>query len=95
MVQYRLAQPQNLNHLDVQSAFLLLVRLESALPFGGRIATQLNDKGWYITGQSEKLRFDALNQGLLEYEPLPQITATKVHFALARQNIDQISRSHR
>ena len=50
MVQYRLARPQNLNNLDLQSAFLLLVRLESALPFGGRIAAQLNDKGWYITG---------------------------------------------
>ena len=95
MVKYRLAQPQNLNNLDLQSAFLLLVRLESALPFGGRIAAQLNDKGWYITGQSKKLRFDALNQGLLDCEPLPQITTTKVHFAFASQNIDQISHSHR
>jgi histidine phosphotransferase ChpT len=60
VVQYRLAHPQNLNRLDVQSAFLLLVRLESALLFGGRIAAQLHDKGWHITGQSEKLRFFAL-----------------------------------
>ena len=66
MIKNRLAQPQNLNNLDLQSAFLLLVRLENALPFGGRIAAQLNDKDWYITGQSKKLRFDALNQGLLD-----------------------------
>ncbi|MEM1430938.1 MAG: histidine phosphotransferase family protein [Pseudomonadota bacterium] len=76
------AQPR----LDVKVAFLLLLCLESAMPFGGQVRIWKDRTGWCLQGEAEKLRQDPLLWEALESGAIPApLRPSQVHFALVPQ----------
>ena len=69
---------------EAKLAFLLILCLESCLPYGGRIS--VTDEGglWHLEGHAERLKADPLLWGLfLGKGERPELAASNVHFALA------------
>lgn len=67
----------------VKRAFLALMCLETAMPFGGRIAVIAGDDGWRFEAEAARLRaLDALWDGATGAVPLTDIGAPLVQFAL-------------
>ena len=50
--------PPDLNRRDVKLAFLLVLCLESALAYGGKVELSQTDGRWLITGRAPKLKID-------------------------------------
>lgn len=77
--------PADLSRPEVKLAFLALLCLESAMPFGGRITVSARD-GWRLTASSVKLRpVPELWQPLIAGQ-IPDTTApAQVHFPLLAQ----------
>lgn len=64
--------------------FLLVQCLESAMPYGGRIAVSEDGEGAGLTGTAAKLRLHRPLWSALEGGPCPDdLGAAEVHFALA------------
>ena len=70
---------------EVKLAFLLLQCLETALPFGGRIAVRSEGGAWQIVAEALRMKIDPLLwQALSAPQSLPaDLTASQVQFALA------------
>ncbi|NRB00371.1 MAG: histidine phosphotransferase [Rhodobacteraceae bacterium] len=76
-------QIDQLDRRRTKVLFLLLLCLESAMPFGGRTTIRTNEKHWSIDARSEKLRIDQAEwQALVSRDPGTEIRAGNVHFAL-------------
>lgn len=92
-VQIEWESPNDLPRRDVKLVFLLILCLETALPFGGKIRIDRSDQRWLIHATSIKLRADA---SLWECLVSPTLTAeigpAQVQFALVPK---EISRQHR
>lgn len=70
----------------VRLAFLLLMCLETALPFGGKITVARTGSRWQMTGEAERIRDLAdLWAAVADRGALPEITPPVVQFALARE----------
>lgn len=75
--------PDEVTRAEAKLAVLLMMCVESAMPFGGRVQITAQGQAWQITGESLKLKVDpdlwrAFTQGTLE------VTApAQVQFALA------------
>lgn len=83
----------DLSRREVKLLFLLLLCLETAMAYGGRIVVAQADGGWQLTGQAHKLKIDpALWEVLTEPRAPADIGAGQVHFALVQ---DEIARQHR
>ena len=68
---------------DVKTAFLLLMCLEGALPWGGRITVHLTGDRWHLTGRADRLRDIADLWAIATGAPPPvDLPASDVHFAL-------------
>ena len=81
------AGPSDVARREAKLLFLLVMCMESALPFGGRIAIS-HDERWIVTGTSPKLKVDtALWDLLLNPTPAPDITPAQVHFALVPEEL--------
>lgn len=78
----------DLPRVEVKIAFLLLMCLESALAYGGKIAVHVDGGRWQISAQAAKLRRDApLWDMLTNPAAAPDVTPATVHFPLAAQEI--------
>jgi histidine phosphotransferase ChpT len=78
----------DLSRGEVKIAFLLLMCLESAMAYGGRITVQVDGGRWQITGDATKLRIEpALWAVLADPTAAPEITPAVVHFPLAAEEI--------
>ncbi len=80
--------PNDMSRREVKLTFLLILCLESAMPYGGKILIELSDGRWTIGAQSTKLKVDP---DLWEVLSNPAATATigpsQVHFLLAAQDL--------
>ncbi len=74
----------SVSRLDAKLAFLCLLCLETAMPWGGNISVARPENGWSIIGRAQKLK---LNPELWEILAIPaaevEITSGDVQFALA------------
>ena len=83
----------DLSRRDIKLLFLLIQCLESALPYGGRIAVEQGPARWTLTAASHKIRVDQPLWEVLSDPAAPaEIGAGQVHFALAAQ---EFRRQHR
>lgn len=78
--------PPDLPRADAKLAFLILLCLETALPYGGRIRLEMAHGRWTITAHSLKLRHDPMLWSLMT-DALPdgQISPAQVQFLIARE----------
>ncbi|WP_101341999.1 histidine phosphotransferase family protein [Cereibacter azotoformans] len=85
--------PSDLQRREVKLAFLLILCLETAMAYGGRIRVERNDARWVLVGQAHKIRIDADLWEMLS-NPMAQVemSAARVHFALVP---DEMSRQGR
>ena len=73
---------------EVKIAFLLLMCLESAMAYGGKIVVQVDGGRWQINGDAAKLRIEPdLWAVLADPTADPEITPAAVHFPLAAEEI--------
>ena len=78
----------DLSRGEVKIAFLLLMCLESAMAYGGKITVQVDGGRWQINGEATKLRIEpGLWAVLADPTAAPEITPAVVHFPLAAEEI--------
>lgn len=78
----------DLSRPDVRRAFLALLCLESALPFGGVVVVQKHRGGWRFSGTGRRTRIEPdLWAMLTDGAALPALTAPQVHFGLLRRDL--------
>ena len=69
---------------EAKLAFLLLMCLETALPFGGQITVTRDGGRWHLTAEAERMRdLPGFWEALAGDGPLPEVASPKVQFALA------------
>ena len=73
---------------EVKLVFLLMLCLETAMAYGGRIQVAHTDGRWLVTGQANKMRIDADLWETLS-NPMAQVemSASRVHFALVPEEV--------
>ncbi|MFZ0100200.1 MAG: histidine phosphotransferase family protein [Gemmobacter sp.] len=77
--------PVDLPRSEVKLAFLLLMCLESALPYGGEITVSATGQAWSMTARAAKTKVDPdLWTELTASSTDSRLGAAHVHFALAR-----------
>jgi histidine phosphotransferase ChpT len=92
-VQIDWAGSGDLPRRDVKLIFLMILCLESAMPYGGKITITRGEARWLILGTSARLKIDtALWECLAAPAALPEIGPAQVQFLLLP---DEISRQHR
>ena len=92
-VQIDWASPADLSRRDVKLVFLLILCLESALPYGGRVQVERGEARWSLRATAGKLKVDqALWEGLINPAALTEIGPAQVQFLLVP---DEITRQHR
>ncbi|SNX75059.1 histidine phosphotransferase ChpT [Cereibacter ovatus] len=85
--------PTDLPRREVKAAFLLILCLETAMAYGGKIRVERNDARWTMTGQANKMKVDAdLWESLSNPMAQVEMSASRVHFALIP---DEMSRQNR
>lgn len=85
--------PADLSRRDVKLLFLLLLCLESAMPYGGRIAIDRGESRWMMHATAPKMKLDAqLWESLLTPGSTADIGAAHVQFLLVPE---EITRQHR
>jgi histidine phosphotransferase ChpT len=78
----------DLGRAEVKIAFLLILCLESAMPYGGKIVASEKDGRWSIEASAQRLRIDPDLWGVLaDPSSLPDLTPAVVHFPLAAAEI--------
>jgi histidine phosphotransferase ChpT len=83
----------DLSRREVKLAFLALMCLETAMPWGGRITVEQRDQRWAVAAEATRLRIDAtLWETLSTPRAGVEITPALVHFALVP---DEVSRQNR
>jgi histidine phosphotransferase ChpT len=79
--------PSDLSRREAKLLFLLVMCVDSALPFGGRITVTKDDR-WVVTGTSPKLKLDTEFWDLLVDAGADcNITPAQVHFALVSEEL--------
>jgi len=85
--------PTDLSRREAKLAFLMILCLETALPYGGRVLVDLTSALWTLTAQAQKLRIDPdLWEVLSNPAATPDVTPAQVHFLLAAEDL---TRQHR
>jgi histidine phosphotransferase ChpT len=78
----------DLSRIQVKVAFLVLMCVESALAYGGKITVQVDKGVWQLEAEAAKMRLDAPLWDLLTNPAAaPDITPATVHFPLAALEI--------
>src|SRR5690606_31609175 len=81
---------------EVKLAFLLLLCLETAMAWGGRIVVQREGDAWTLQGTAERLSFGENLWTLLSQPEAPvDLTSAQVHFALAPEAARRLGRTLR
>ena len=87
------AVPGDMPRPEVKLAFLLLQCCETAMPYGGKITVTHQGGAWRVAATALKLKIEpALWESLSNPASGAEITAAKVHFALAPE---EVQRQHR
>ncbi len=78
---------------DARLIFLIILCVETAMPWGGRLTVARAGDGWTVTGRAEAVKLDhdlwrMVADGVLERD----VTSAEVHFPLAVQAARQIGR---
>jgi histidine phosphotransferase ChpT len=83
----------DLPRVEVKLTFLLLMCLENALPFGGKIIVTQENTRWFISAESDRIKKDGPLWTHLT-EPSADIDATpgRVHFALVPGELSRTGR---
>lgn len=85
--------PPELSRREVKLALLLILCLETSMPYGGQILVERTDTRWAISGSSARLNLDTGLWNLLaDPTATPDIGPQHVHFLLVP---DEIERQHR
>jgi histidine phosphotransferase ChpT len=85
--------PTDLPRRDVKLVFLMILCLESALPYGGRIVIDRGEARWTLQATASKLKIDpALWECLVDSSVSADLGAAHVQFLLVP---DEIARQHR
>ncbi|MGY6633513.1 MAG: histidine phosphotransferase family protein [Alkalilacustris sp.] len=85
--------PDEVPRIEARLAFLLLMCVETALPFGGEIEVQRSDAAWHLLARTTRIRdLGDLWDGLSGRMPLPHLGPPQVHFALAVQTARTLHR---
>lgn len=85
--------PPDLARRDVKLLFLLILCLESAMPYGGHIRIERGEQRWQIWATATKLKVDpALWDALINPASRAEIGAAQVQFLLVPE---EIARQHR
>ena len=78
---------------EVKLAFLLIQCLETAMPYGGRIAVTHEAGRWQIRGTAPRMKLDPNLWALLTSpDPAPAVSAAQVHFLLAPRELRRADR---
>ena len=78
---------------EVKLAFLVILCIESALPWGGTIVAERTDDGWRITGRAERAKIDpALWSALADLGAPLEVSSAEVEFPLARDSAARLGR---
>ena len=92
-VQIEWDSPADLSRRDVKLVFLLILCLESALPYGGLIEVLRSDQRWSLRATASKMKIDAsLWEGLIDPAALGDVSPAQVQFLLVPE---EINRQHR
>ena len=85
--------PPDLPRRDVKLVFLLILCVEQALPYGGRLTIERGDTRWSLRAVASKMRLDMpLWDCLVNPNAAPEITPAQVQFLLVP---DEFTRQHR
>lgn len=77
----------------VKLALLLLLCLDSALPWGGQVQVSQQGGTWQLTGEAERLKLDdGLWQLITGSDTAPALTPAQVHFALVAPELQRQGR---
>jgi histidine phosphotransferase ChpT len=78
----------DLQRAEVKVAFLLILCLESALPYGGKIKVSTEADRWLLLAEAARLKVDAgLWDVLADPTATPDLSPSVVHFPLAAAEI--------
>lgn len=91
-IQIELDAPADLQRRDVKLVFLMLLCLETALPFGGKIVIERSAQRWLLRAAAVKLRVDPALWDCLVGPVTAEISPAQVQFLLVP---DEIRRQHR
>lgn len=78
---------------EVRMAFLAVLCLESAMPFGGEVRLSRAEGSWMMVGEGPKTKQDPALWNPLDTKEVPEVTANTVHFALLPAAVEQAGRS--
>ena len=79
---------------EVKLSFLLLLCLESAMPWGGRVTVQREGDKWLLSGTADRMSVSPEMWQLLS-DPAAEVelTSANVHFALAPEAARELDRA--
>jgi histidine phosphotransferase ChpT len=93
---YAWTTPADLSRREVKLAFLVLMCVEAAMPWGGRVTVTLPPDGgpWAIIGEAPRLRFDPPKWAILAAgDAAPgEVSASDVQFLLAPLAAEELGR---
>lgn len=79
---------------EVKLAFLLLLCLDSAMPYGGRVTVSHADRRWTVQGSAPKMRIEPdLWDVLSDPGKSRAVSPAQVHFALVPDTVQALGRS--
>ena len=85
--------PADLSRPEVKLAFLLLMCLETALPYGGEITVSATGQAWTMTARAAKTKVDPDLWGQLSASSAESpLGAAHVHFTLAGAELRRLGR---
>jgi histidine phosphotransferase ChpT len=80
--------PSDIARDGVKLAFLMIMCVETALPYGGRVRVMAEDGHWLIEAEAPKLKIDPDLWEVLSNPAAPlQVGAAQVHFALVPEEM--------
>jgi histidine phosphotransferase ChpT len=91
-IQIEFDAPADLQRRDVKLVFLMLLCLETALPFGGKVIVERSEQRWLLRAAAVKLRTDPALWDCLVGPVTTEISPAQVQFLLVP---DEIRRQHR
>ena len=78
---------------DARLLFLIILCIETAMPWGGRLTVSRAGEGWTVAGRAEALKLDPeLWQMIEDGVCAREVTSAEVHFPLAMQAAQQAGR---
>jgi histidine phosphotransferase ChpT len=83
----------DLSRLEVRLVFLLLLCLETILPYGGRVEVTQSDTGWKLRGEAQRHKIDAALWALMtDPDARAEVAAGHVQFALVGRDLSRLGR---